>query len=121
MAASFCHSSGPSSVGMSCATTDPARERPATSTAVAVKPFSVIGFLLSERPRSAGLRAMHHPALRRIEGVAAVQGAAVVPHDEITRPPAVMPGEARLRRVLPDRVEQALRFRVPQAVDAGVG
>src|ERR1051326_7824360 len=52
------------------------------------------------------LRAVHHPARARIERVAAVHRAAVVPHHEIARAPVVPPRQRVARRVRPDLVEQ---------------
>jgi hypothetical protein len=59
----------------------------------------------SERPVAFDLRAMHQAAALRIEFVAAVHDAAIVPQDEVADPPLLIPSQLRARRMGPERVE----------------
>src|SRR6185437_4269046 len=65
------------------------------------------------------LRAVHETAQAFVEGVEAVHDAAVVPHDGIADSPRLVPGEALLSGVRPDRVEQLLALLDAEAVDVG--
>src|SRR3981081_4080926 len=53
---------------------------------------------------------MHHAARVGIEGIAPVQGAAVIPDHEIADLPLLAECESRLRRMRPERIEQGLAF-----------
>jgi len=46
----------------------------------------------------------------RVEGIAPVQGAAVVPDQDIADAPFLAEGEPRLRGVRPERIEQVFTF-----------
>jgi solute carrier family 13 (sodium-dependent dicarboxylate transporter), member 2/3/5 len=63
-----------------------------------------------ERVLSLDLGAMHDAPRSRIERVAAVHDAAVVPQDEIAGAPAVTPGVRVSSRRLPDAIEQGIGF-----------
>src|SRR5215475_12526328 len=52
---------------------------------------------------------MHHAALRVVEGIAAMHGAAVVPEQEVADTPGVLVTEFRLRGVVPEVVQQFCR------------
>src|SRR5687767_7591994 len=56
----------------------------------------------------------------RIEGVAAVERAAVVPHHHVADAPLLAEGEARLRCMPPQLVEQPLAFFELEAHDVAV-
>src|SRR5260221_260607 len=53
---------------------------------------------------------MHYAARIGIEGIAPVQGAAVIPDHEIADFPLLAECESRLRRMRPERIEQRLAF-----------
>src|SRR5258706_16267201 len=53
---------------------------------------------------------MHYAARVGIEGIAPVQGAAVIPDHEIADLPLLAECESRLRRMRPERIEQGLAF-----------
>ena len=67
--------------------------------------------------RTLALRPVHDTPRRRIECIAPVHGAAVVPDQHVTQPPLMAPGEFRLRGVRPYFVEQRFGFLQRQAVD----
>src|SRR5262245_17866445 len=75
----------------------------------------------SRRPRFAlDLGAMHDPARIRVEGVAPVHSAAVVPEHEIAHPPDVFPGEFASADELPQLVEKRFRLREREPYQVGV-
>src|SRR5215475_12644123 len=63
---------------------------------------------------------MHHPALRVVEGIAAMHGAAVVPENEVADAPVVLVAESRLRGVLPKLVQQFCRAVGIVTLDIGI-
>src|SRR5712691_9765866 len=46
--------------------------------------------------------------------------AAVVPHDQVSDAPVVVPGERRVRRVAPEAVQQRLGFLHPETLDVRI-
>src|SRR5690349_13692934 len=64
---------------------------------------------------------MHEAAQVLVKGLAAVHDAAIVPDYEIADPPLLVPGEALLRGMGPDRVEQRLALINRQATDVRAG
>lgn len=60
--------------------------------------------------RADNLCALHVTAERRVEGVATVHDAAVVPHDHIAAAPFVRPFEGVAGSVSPNGIEQCLAF-----------
>jgi hypothetical protein len=63
---------------------------------------------------------MHHASRARIERLAMMHYAAVVPDKKISHAPLVMPRQLRLRRMRPQRFEDFLRFFDQQPVDIGI-
>ena len=63
------------------------------------------------------LRAVHDASARRIERIATVHGAAVVPQHHVADTPRVVPGQLIARRVAPDLVQQRLQLRKRQPLD----
>jgi hypothetical protein len=74
----------------------------------------------SKRSVALYLRAVHQPPGVRIELVAAMQDAAVVPQHEIAYPPLLIPGQFRTGCVRPKRIEQPLAVFELEAFDAGI-
>src|SRR5436305_8635685 len=64
----------------------------------------------SKRAVALDLGAVHDPPGCRVEGVAPVHDAAIVPQDQVARAPLLVPGEFVLGRICPQRVEQRLAF-----------
>src|SRR5688572_18883861 len=62
----------------------------------------------SAGPRALDLRAQHVAAFVRVEGVAPVHGAAVVPHHQVADLPHLVPGQMRLGCMRPEAIEQRL-------------
>src|SRR5512132_3092166 len=56
------------------------------------------------------LGAMHDPTAARVESVAAVHRAAIVPQNQVADAPHVLPGKFRPIDEIPEFVEQRLRF-----------
>jgi solute carrier family 13 (sodium-dependent dicarboxylate transporter), member 2/3/5 len=73
-----------------------------------------------ERVLSLDLRAMHDAPRSRIERVAAVHDAAVVPQDEIAGAPAMTPGLRVSSRRLPDAIEQRVGIIERQSLQPGI-
>src|SRR3954469_19335960 len=63
---------------------------------------------------------MHQAAGVGIEGIATVQGAAVVPHHEVADLPYLAESELGLRRMRPELVEELLAFVERHADDPAV-
>ena len=63
---------------------------------------------------------MHQAPRGGIEGIAPVQGAAVVPHHHVADAPFLAEDELRLRRVRPQRIEQRLALREFQPLDVAI-
>src|ERR1700732_2473409 len=100
---------------MSCATSPPASASPSS-----MKKPNCGTLQGSERPIAFDLSAVHQPAALRIELVAAMQRAAIVPHDEVADLPALMPGQLRARRMAPQFVEQPFALFERHPLDIGV-
>src|SRR6185436_531219 len=66
------------------------------------------------------LRAVHQAPRRRVERVAAVQGAAVVPDHHVADAPLMAEDELRLRGVGPELVEQRLALGELESLDVAV-
>src|SRR6185436_977818 len=66
------------------------------------------------------LRAMHQPPRLRVECVAPVHSATVVPDDQVADFPFLVPREALLRSMRPKFIEQVLAFGQRQADDVSV-
>src|SRR5260370_39488415 len=63
----------------------------------------------SHRPGFAlDLGAVHDAPGSRVEGIAAVHRAAVVPQNEVADPPAIVPGQLLAGRVRPNLVQQSI-------------
>ncbi len=67
------------------------------------------------------LGAVHQAAQAFVERVAAMHDAAVVPHHEVADPPLLVPGEALLRGVRPQRIQKLFALLDREAVDIGAG
>src|SRR5258706_13464558 len=65
------------------------------------------------------LRAVHDAARSGIEGIAAVERAAVVPQDEVVALPHLAKRELRLGRMRPEAVQGGLAFVAVQPDDVG--
>jgi len=70
--------------------------------------------------RALALRTVHDTPRFRIERIAPVHGAAVVPDQHVTQLPLVAPSELRLGSVRPDIVEQRFGFFQRQSIDVQV-
>src|SRR5579863_7655194 len=86
----------------------------------AMRAAACSGSLRSKRPVALDLGAVHDAAALRIERIAAVHHATVVPQDQVARPPLLVPLEFRLRRMRPQRVEQGFALCERQPRDVGV-
>src|ERR1700730_1647521 len=100
---------------MSCATSPPASASPSS-----MKKPNCGTLQGSERPIAFDLGAVHQPAALRIALGAAMQRAAIVPHDEVADAPLLVPGQLRARRMPPQLVEQLLALFDRHPLDIGV-
>src|SRR5204862_3056330 len=66
------------------------------------------------------LGAVHDAAAVRVECIAPMHGAAVVPHDEVTDAPHMLPCELRAIHKLPQLVEEGFRLRNIEPNQIGV-
>ncbi len=73
-----------------------------------------------KRPIAFDLGAVPQPAALRIELVAAVEDAAIVPLHEVADPPLPVPGQLRAGCKCPQRVEQLFAVLEPETLDVGV-
>src|SRR5438067_11810259 len=103
------------------ATCAPAAETASATIAIAMSRIRLrMPTLLRARFLILDLRAVHQAARARIERVAPVHRAAVVPQHEITGAPVVPPGQRVARRMRPHVVQQRVALLEPQAFDLRV-
>src|SRR5712671_7413304 len=71
-------------------------------------------------PGALELRSVHQPASCGVQGVAAMHGAAIVPPYQIADAPILTPREFLLRRMRPEKVQEAFALRDRKADDIGI-
>src|SRR5579859_7038058 len=99
----------------SCTCARPRASGGATSASIATASRRCAGLL-----RSFDLRTVQQPARGRIEGIAPMQRATVVPRHDVAHAPFLPESEPRPGGVRPERIQQLLAFREIKAFDVAV-